>query len=531
MSLSEEINALDKKIASLITHRTRLLAKSARSRKTRKAALADARQEQTLWQIWKEEMQREGVDHHAARRIFLQLNTLAYAQAERHHSEDRPFCLYPRKEAMDIAIEGPRSGLQARVMLFLAAASGQAVDLSPFQPNDVAIELIKALNQCGGSLSWTADSCSVAPRTRMDLDDKVVFVGQDKFNFYLLLCLALTDVHRIRFSGAAGMKLLNLKPLTEFLPELGARMTIVEPHGSGLPVRVETSGRIPEEIDIPEGVDEEFILALIVCGLFFPARTTLRIPENRPATLFLQRGLRILSRIGANIEENGSEIRITPGTPSLTPAGQSVPMDPLQASCLLALPLPRGGSAELSGTWPTDDGQAGAIADILFEFGLRLHVAPNQVSVSVDQQPDALYLDLTPCPEYLPLALGLALAVPGKVTLAVDPGRPDMEYAVDMLQTLNVAHTVTSEGIDLLGHNGRKAEDTPWISPGPVWTLGYVLASFALPGICLANPGNITALWPGFWNLFKNLPQPQNARAKAPQGETDDRPKRRRIRV
>jgi 3-phosphoshikimate 1-carboxyvinyltransferase len=531
MSLSEEIKLLDKKIASLITHRTRLLAKSARSRKNKKVALADARQEQMLWQTWKEEMQREGVDHHAARRIFLQLNTLAYAQAERHHNEDKSFCLYPRKEAMDIAIEGPRSGFQARVMLFLAAASGQAVELSPFQPNDIAIELIKALNQCGGSLSWTSEACSVLPKARPDLDDKVIFTGQDRFNFYLLLCLALTGVHRVRFSGAANMKLLDLRPLADFLPELGARLTIVEPHGSGLPVRLETSGQLPSEIDIPEGLDNEFVLALAVCSLLFPGPTTLRIPAGQHEALFVQRGLRTLSRIGASIREQDGALEVTPGVPALAPVSRTLPMDPIQASCLLALPLLRGGSAELAGHWPADDAQASSIADILFEFGLKLHIAPNRVTMSVEQQPGALYLDLGSCPEYLPVALGLSLAVPGKVTLAVDPGLPDMEYAVDMLQTLHVEHAVTAEGIDILGHNGRKGQEISWVSPGPVWTLGYVLASFALPGICLANPGNITTLWPGFWGLFKNLPQPQNARPKTPQGDGDDRPKRRRIRI
>ena len=531
MSLSEELNSLDKRIASLISQRTRLLAKSARSRKTRKVALADARQEQMLWQTWKEEMQREGLDHHAARRIFLQLNTLAYAQAERHHGEDKPFCLYPRKEAMDISIEGPRSGFQARIMLFLAAASKQTVELAPFQPNDIAIELIKALNQCGGSLAWTAEACTVAGNTPLDLDDKVVFVGQDRFNFYLLLCLALTGVNRVRFSGTANMKLLNLKPLADFLPELGARLTIVEPHGSGLPVRMETSGQIPSEIDLPEGLDGEFVLALTVCSLLFPARTTLRLPAGQHKALFVQRGLRILSRIGATPREQDGVIDVTPGIPSLAPLGRSLPMDPLQASCLLALPLLRGGTATLSGSWPEDDAQATAIADILFEFGLKLHTTPEQVTISVEEQPGSLYLDLNTCPEYLPLALGLAAKIPGKVSLAVDPALPDMEYGTDMLQSLGIEHTVTADGIDITGQSERRGQGATWTSPGPVWTLGYVLASFSLPGVCLANPGNITALWPGFWNLFKNLPRPQAVQQVQAQGDTDDRPKRRRIRV
>ena len=155
----------------------------------------------------------------------------------------------------------------------------------------------------------------------------------------------------------------------------------------------------------------------------------------------------------------------------------------------------------------------------------------DRVSTSIHERPGSLYLDLAPCPEYLPLALGLAAAVPGKVTLAVDPELPDMEYGRDMLQSLGIEHTVTAEGIVITGQGSRKGQGATWSSPGPVWTLGYVLASFSLPGICLTNPGNITALWPGFWNLFKNLPKPQAALTAQPKGEESDRPKRRRIRV
>lgn len=88
------------------------------------------------------------------------------------------------------------------------------------------------------------------------MDNKIIYAGQSKFHFYLLLCLALGQVTRAKFTGSTKLKIHDVRPVQELLPRLGARLTIVEPHSNGLPVRVESSGQIPETITIPKGVSK-----------------------------------------------------------------------------------------------------------------------------------------------------------------------------------------------------------------------------------------------------------------------------------
>ena len=81
------------------------------------------------------------------------------------------------------------------------------------------------------------------------------------------------------------------------------------------------------------------------------------------------------------------------------------------------------------------------------------------------------------------------------------------EYAAAFLRALGKPHRLYDEAVEILPDHARHAEDAEaYLAPSPWFTLGLCLASLAAPGQRLANPGEMTALWPRFFVLFNSLP-------------------------
>lgn len=535
LSLTQELAQIDEKLVSLLVARTNLLSRASASRRAKNLGITDPHQEKILWQTWKASSKADNLEPQILKKVFHLANNLSYARVERNSANDKPLCLYPRRKPVNIDLDAPRDQILRSMMFFLGATSKTAITVAPFQGNDISLELINALNLCGFGLSFHNRQFTSTPVSAWSMDNKIIYAGQSKFHFYLLLCLALGQVTRAKFTGSTKLKIHDVRPVQDLLPQLGARLTVVEPHSNGLPVRIESSGQLPESITIPPGLSKKFILALVVAATTYRSGLSIRLHDSYWNSKILQKGIHFLQTYLPEIQFEGVNITIPPAAAEFDHTHVDIPVDPLMSLYLLVMPFFVDGSVTLQGRWP-DSEYNQDILDILQEFGLRFKTEADSMTASMQNRPVNISLDISGRHEYLPLITALAIALPGTCTITLDTNREDLETAQDLLEHLNAEYSL-EPGLLRIGKLGiKKDKDTAWQSPGPYWTLSGALISFTCAGICMSNADNISSVWPWFWKIFMNLPEPQNfihPPRGGEQNETpdDDKPKRKRIRV
>jgi 3-phosphoshikimate 1-carboxyvinyltransferase len=534
-TLSQEIELLDTQIAELVGKRTRLLAKAAGSRKRKRVSVIDATQEKRLWSIWSEVFEKEDLDKAKLRKLFLIINSLAYVQAEHKGGKPRgAFCMYPRKQPLQIDIQGPRDTLQTRLAIAMAVHCPSSFTLNHFQTSDVNIELIKGLNQAGAALAWDRSTFKSKPAPGFSMDGKVIFCGHSRFNFYLLLCQGLSKPGQIKLTGTSITKLFDLRPVQKLLPQLGGRLTIIDPHANGLPVRFETAGHLPERVEIPWDVETSFVIALATSAPLFPKGMTLELGREDRVLEVIRAITPILEQFDIPVHREKTSITIPPQAPRCKSHKVSIPIDRSLGSYLLALPFFRGGKARLRGQWIEQKEPHLSIASVLKEFGLEMRTTPGGVESSCEGRPDGVYVDVSQREFLLPLVTAMCLGVKQNATIKCASLSSQLNHAENFLSFLGVDHTITNDRIDIRPQHGPTPPPADaWESPSPLWTVAYVMASFVVPGICLANPGELTAIWPDFWTTFNNLPRPQDAMRPQPTGspKVSHEPKRKRIKI
>jgi 5-enolpyruvylshikimate-3-phosphate synthase len=377
------------------------------------------------------------------------------------------------------------------------------------------------------------------------LPDKVIFVGDDSLNFHLLLGHYLGRASHAKFTGDSRLKLSDLAALRHFAPLLGARLTNVIPKSGGLPVRLEASGMLPQEVVIPADLPGDAVTGLLLAAPCWPQPVTLDLASHPQAEEILEEALAILADCRAGVEHSGRRVRILPGVK--LPVAPAVGMDLDLAAALLALPACIGGFARLTGIWP-DCAPGRELIRLLESAGLQVERADRAICAHLPENatPTALpgFPDLPA--RFAPLALALACLPVLRGREACLPGLPqglDGAERDDFLQALDITMDIVPEAARLLPPKTQVRRDaTPWTAPSPAWAMAYALAAFARPRLTLANPGVMTTLYPQFWALYNALPNPQAAKAirseageEGAQAKKDeerhDEPKRKRVRL
>jgi len=404
------------------------------------------------------------------------------------------------------------------MMLAMAAASGKMTTLSPVTMNAPNKDLAKALKQAGAPISWDDDYIRNDGGKLLGFEGNMIFVGEDSFNFYMLLCLALGHAGRCKFTGKPGLQLMDIGSLNKVLPRLGARLVPMNPNNPGLPARLECGGAMDEAVTLPGGADPDFAAALTLAAWSFPGGLTINGLSSE-ARVRVAEAVAVLNQCGIKASMKKDSVTVSDGIPEIE-ARPVLPLSVKLCSLLMALPVVAGGSIKISGQWPKGD-TADLVLEELKKLGLKVDIATeNLIATMEGEVPAGATIGLCEVPELRPLALALGLKA-GDAVLTGDTG----DTMIELLDRMGVAYDATEEWLVLKG--GGSWDDT-WFSPDPVWSMACGLAAYSVPGILLENHGEVTATWPEFWNFYNSLPTGV-MKPKPVKEEKND--KRRRIKI
>lgn len=524
-SLTEELKGIDKKIAALVNQRSRLMCRVSRIRQNKSESLADVALEKELWVVWKEELKKS--NQGLVRQLYTLLNSLGYSQAEKS-SSDKPFCLYPPNTPLDLDIWGPRSVRQSHYAAFLCAQGQDVQEIPNFLINDNIIELIKLANQCGAGLTWQESTLKSQGGFSPAMDGQSLFINHSLFNFYLFLCLALGSANRVKFNSSSVHKAVSLKAIQDFLPQLGARMYSIEPRSYSLPARLETSGVLPGEIYLPGDIDPDFVRALVLSAPAFEKSIAFKYEGlSGPDFTWL---FTVMKSSGVRFTLDRDQAVIHPSKP--TAGSVKIPLDPFLCGFLLAMSRLSNGSVSIRGEWPAKSPRGEKVLKILRQCGSKVEFKDNVITTEHFAGTPESRFDFSDIPHFIPLAFPLALSTcdAEKIEIILPPESENYDIVAEILGHIGYEFSVHPLGVSIFSRQRSMEKNSPWVSPDPYWTLGYCLLSFKHKGICLANPGNVTSVWPGFWKIFMNLSGKIPAE-KDLKGEIDGKPARKRIRV
>nr|WP_321259692.1 chorismate mutase [uncultured Pseudodesulfovibrio sp.] len=491
-----DISDIDDQILHLLEKRAFLIRKEGAWRKSRQKSLVDPKLEKLLRGSFDRKAGELSLDAKLAKQLFTVLNQFSLADVRKKFEGDG-YKLAPRVDRIKAGIAGPRSFRYTRMMLAMAASSGAKTNLSPVTMNAPNKDLAKALKQVGAPIFWDDDWIKNEGGKTLEFEGNMAFVGEDPFNFYMLLCLALGHAGRCKFTGKPALQLLDVASLNKILPSLGARLVAMNPNNPGLPVRLECGGFMDEKITLPGNVDPEFAAALTLAAWSFPGGLTIN-GLNKAARVRVAEAVEVLTACGIKATLKKDSVTISDGIPTID-ENPLLPLSVKLNSMLLALPVLSGGSINIEGNWPKND-HADKVLEQLGALGLTVNVATeNVVAVMDGTLPEHATITLGEDPELMPLALALALKV-GNATLvgAEDP------TALELLDRMGASYEITEEGVELKA--GRRQWDETWFSPDPTWSMGCALAAYSVPGIVLENHGEVTSTWPEFWNFYNSLP-------------------------
>jgi len=490
-----DISEIDGQILRLLEKRSFLIRKEGAWRKSRQKSLVDPKLEKLLRTAFDQAASDLGLDARLTRSLFTLLNQFSLADARKKFTGEG-YKLAPRLEPVQAAITGPRSFRRTRMMLAMAAGAGLRTTLAPVTMNAPNKDLAKALKQVGAPIHWDEDFIRNDGGRPLGFEGNMVFVGEDSFNFYLLLALALGHAGRCKFTGKPGLQLMDIAALNKVLPSLGARLVPMNPNNPGLPARLECGGVMAGEITLPGSLDPDFAAALTLAAWTYPGGLTIKGlgPEARER---VAEAVDVLAACGIRADLRGDAVTVNNGVPVMEEA-PTLPLSVSLCGLLLALPIMTGGSIDIQGTWPASE-RGRRVLDQLSRLGLRIDTATeNLIATKVADMPRGAAITLGSDPELLPLALALALKGEDSVLTDAD------DTVMDLLDRMGAAYEETDEGLAL--KPGGRAWEGTWYSPAPVWSMGCALAAYAVPGIVLENHGEVTSTWPEFWNFYNSLP-------------------------
>ncbi|MDD6088633.1 MAG: hypothetical protein PUB69_04915 [Desulfovibrionaceae bacterium] len=436
------------------------------------------------------------------------------------------FNLAPSGKIVKISAPLPANDRLARLNLALAASTDRSAFVPDVPLSDAVMQCLKGFAQAGIPMHRDDDgTVTVRSMNRRsgDVFDRVVYVGSDPLNLYLQIFILAGRLSRVKIMGEKDLRFLDLSALEQFLPSLGSRLMPVIPGQKGVPVRLEASAMLPDQIILPENLSEDMILALCAALPSWHKTCTIDMSRHPDCSKLLREAEQLLKNAGQNAFAENSVLRFAPGA-ELVFTNCDCCANPAACATLLAIPAFTGGKTVLSGV--RSEHNLEEIASLLRQCGIVLTLQNNQYIADCDSpSPQKAPLDLHDLSSNL-LPIGLVLALRRLLTDPVPirlPENADRALINDFL---------TRFGLELNGDTPTSAEtnSTPWTAPSPEWALALSLGAFLKPNLKLTNPGIVQAVLPWYWTLYNTLPNPKPLRPDISSDSTQqEKPKRRRI--
>ncbi|MBR3880674.1 MAG: hypothetical protein IKJ34_03655 [Mailhella sp.] len=516
-----ELLDLDNDILHLVIRRAQLLAKM------RQNGRLAPETEKTIRTAWESKAARMARDNRLSRDLFVLLQTIE--PLTRMEEEQGYFNLAPNSESVDIRIPAPSDTVAARLWLAVAAAAGQMTKVVRMPLTDAVINGVKALNQIGGQLWWeeNGDVQSRGGKGLVRNMDKVIHIGDDAFNLWLVIAMCVGMPARLKLMGDSSLRFLDLAPLRHFLPQMGVRLTNVIPSQDGLPIRLECSGMMPRQLRLSDDLPEDFIAAMVLASPFWDTPCRLTLPEKEPRLLGQVMG--VLSTCGAHVTREGRDILVERGEFTV-PAEPVVAMEPTVAASVLMFPGFNGGNVVLEGVWGHSKAHV-LVEKMLRGAGLNVkYGASETVCSGKERETSAPVAEImaevvSSCPELLPLACVIMAAAVHEGTAVTLPELSEEDR--HLVTAFLVRCGVEEEGGKL--STSETIIPGTWVAPSAQWAMAYALCAFLRPNLNLSNPGVMTGLFPPFWNMYNTLPKPVLKRRTEKEDEEDAKPARRRV--
>lgn len=513
-----EISGIDRELLHLISRRAELLRREGSWRRSKNMSKVDPQLEKNLRASWENAGEGLGLDPRLSRQVFGLVNQFAL-QAGKSSDTGNSYNLAPGREPANARIEGPRSRRLSRMWAIMAASAGQELSLKNVPDSGPVKDFAKALMQAGAPNQWDGSTFELPACEGLQFENAMIFAGDDPVNFYLLLAFALGHMGRSKFTGQPALQMLDLAPLNKMLPKIGARLAAMNPNNPGLPVRLESGGPMDEEIDLPAGVDAEFAGALALAAWSFPGGLTIKsIPAHaRPA---VADAVSVLNACGIEASLEKNTCTVSDGIPEV-PQSPRLSLDVELASALLALPAFSNGSVTVNGDWPESDMGRIVLQD-LEAMGIEFTTGLGCITATYAGPRQDAAVTMGVYPGLYPLALALGLK---RGTASLEGTVPDV--AVELLDRMEADYEITEDRTLTL--NGGELEwEGSWCSPDVRWTLACALIAYVRPHIGLENHGELTVIWPQFWNFYNTLP---TGRMKPRPSKEEPNDVRRRIKV
>lgn len=534
--LMAELRELDRDLIRMIARRSRML--------TRLPGTGASEHERELRTSWEENASAISRDPKLIRQMFALLQEIDVAPADLE--QPSAFNLAPARKPLAVSLPAPASDRLPRIRMTLAASSASEGTLHDVVLNGPVVECLKALNQVGARLRWEEDGRILCQGGEpisgynKPILDRVVHVGDDPFNLYLVLFQMLTRPARLKLIGESELKFVDLAPLRHFLPLLGARLTSVVPGQEGLPARLESSAMLPAEITVPADLPHDALEALLVSTAGWDREVSVNLAEHPEGHLVAAKILPVLLSVGIHAslsEADGAlTLQVTPGKAVIADtlaSGTNV----IATTAVLSMPAFVGGTVTLATRWKEtgDDRTTATVISLLESAGLTITVSDDAISASFGEGcAEGELPEIKPIADLstlssslLPIALALAVIPAVRAKGGAMPKLPehiDLVLVESFLNQLGLSR----EDDRLIA---VAPSTTPWASPTFPWALALSLAAFLRPNIKLSNPGIVLNHLPHYWNIYNSLPTPSTTR-KAPEEEAPAapvRPARRRV--
>lgn len=524
--LRATVAEIDQDILRLLVRRANLLDKM---RDKGKLPVAD---EKYLREAWQNDVARVSRDPELSGRFFALMQQISFLpKPSAADKQDIPgsqrrqaFNLAPPQSPVHLAMTAPLSFRETCAWLYLAAAAGQPLRLSPCLQNDPLVDFVQAIAQAGAAVTREEEAIVVRTASPLAAPDKVIHAGSSEFGLYLLIAHYLGRYSRVKLTGDSSLQLGDFSALRQFLPQLGARLVNIVPKSDGLPARLESSGVLPAGVEPGAEISPLFISALLLAAPFYEAPFAVSLGRQKERASILAHVVPILEASGMVFSVTGETVSIEPSAPVI-PEKPVVAMDAELAAFLLGLAPALGGEVRLAGKW-ADWPENGRFWGLCLKNGLRVESGGLEAKFAAPIQSFAAQ-DFRPFSEWQSAFVAAMLA---RVALAGKEAMLPQALGEDE----NVADFFRAAGLEVDPGNrivrGSAKAGLAWNAPSAAWAIALALAACGRTGKQgwpLGNPGIVMDLWPLFWSYYNSLPDPRPK--KAPEQKPEPEKPRRRI--